>query len=233
MNRVAMAVCFVAATCLAPAQEPVPTIAPGHAGRFLGTVVTICGRVVAYDCGESRDMVLLNLDKPYWSGEVSIGIASALRPAFGERLEARYLWTNVCATGRVERVDDRFVLVVEAPASLVVQSPRPEPDAIFAPAAVYSCAPDVELPTLTREVKPRYTRAAMVAGSQGRMVLEAAVLPDGTVGDVRVLVSLDRTNGLDQEGVAAVKKWRFAPGKLRGQPVPMIVTIELTFRLKK
>ncbi|MBI2835835.1 MAG: energy transducer TonB [Acidobacteria bacterium] len=90
----------------------------------------------------------------------------------------------------------------------------------------------VELPRVLREVKPQYTAEAMRAKVQGTVWLEAIVLPDGTVGKVEVIKSLDPVFGLDQEAVRAAKAWRFIPGTRFGQPVPVIVTIELTFTLR-
>ena len=90
----------------------------------------------------------------------------------------------------------------------------------------------VELPQLVREVKPQYTADAMRAKIQGAVFLECVVLPDGTVGDVRVTRSLDSTFGLDQEAIRAAKQWRFRPGTRFGEPVPVLITIELTFTLR-
>ena len=56
--------------------------------------------------------------------------------------------------------------------------------------------------------------------------------PDGSVGDVQVVRSLDPTFGLDQEAIKAARQWRFAPGTRLGEPVPVLVTIELTFTLR-
>ena len=232
MNRVLSTICVIAASVSGVTQGSPPRIAARDANKFVGKDATICGRVVAYDCSKSRDTVLLNLDKPYWSGGVSIGVRSVQRPTFGQRFEDEYLWTDVCATGRVERLEGRYVFVVDAPASLVLQDAKRPAKATFAPDAVQSCAADVQMPTVTREVKPNYTREAMRGLIQGRLLLDAVVLSDGTVGDVRVIHSLDRSNGLDQQGITAAKQWRFVPGRLRGQTVPMIVTIELSFRLK-
>jgi protein TonB len=81
-------------------------------------------------------------------------------------------------------------------------------------------------------VKPKYTAGAMRAKIQGVVVLECIVLPDGTVGDVQVKRSLDRTFGLDEEAVKAARQWQFAPGTRLGQPVPVIVSIELSFSLR-
>lgn len=87
-------------------------------------------------------------------------------------------------------------------------------------------------PRLLVEVKPSYTADAMRAKIQGVVTLEAIVLPDGSVGNVRVTRSLDQTFGLDQEAIKTVKKWRFSPGTRLGQPVPVLVEIEMTFTLR-
>jgi TonB family protein len=83
-----------------------------------------------------------------------------------------------------------------------------------------------------REVKPQYTADAMRAKVQGSVWLECIVMEDGTIGDVRVTRSLDPIFGLDQEAIKAARLWRFAPGQRQGQPVPVIITIELTFTLR-
>jgi TonB family protein len=90
----------------------------------------------------------------------------------------------------------------------------------------------VSLPEVITEVKPQYTAEAMRAKVQGVVWLECIVMPDGSVGDVRVTKSLDSVFGLDQEAIKAARRWRFKPGFLQGQPVPVIITIELTFTLR-
>jgi TonB family protein len=90
----------------------------------------------------------------------------------------------------------------------------------------------VTLPVVTREVKPQYTSDAMRAKVQGTVLLECVVRPDGSVGDVQVIRSLDSTFGLDQEAIKAARNWRFRPGTRMGEAVPVLVTIELTFTLR-
>ena len=90
----------------------------------------------------------------------------------------------------------------------------------------------ITLPTVLREVKPAYTADAMRAKVQGSVWLECIVMPDGSVGDVKVTRSLDPIFGLDQEAIKAAKQWRFRPGMRQGDPVPVIITIELTFTLR-
>ena len=97
---------------------------------------------------------------------------------------------------------------------------------------VYRPGAGIQIPRPVREVKPRYTAEAMRAKVQGSVWLEAVVLADGTVGDVSVTKSLDPVFGLDEEAVRAAKRWRFIPGNRFGEPVAVLVVIELTFTLR-
>lgn len=90
----------------------------------------------------------------------------------------------------------------------------------------------VTLPRSLREVKPAYTAEAMRAKVQGMVLVECIVMPDGNVGDAKIIRSLDPTFGLDQEALKAARQWKFLPGTRLGEPVPVIITIELTFTLR-
>ena len=57
----------------------------------------------------------------------------------------------------------------------------------------------------------------MRAKVQGSVWLECIVMPDGSVGDVKVTRSLDPIFGLDQEAIKAAKQWRFRPGHAPGR----------------
>jgi periplasmic protein TonB len=90
----------------------------------------------------------------------------------------------------------------------------------------------VETPRLLREVKPQYTAQAMRAKIQGEVLLECVVQPDGSVGNIKVVRSLDSAFGLDQEAIKAARQWRFAPGTRKGEPVAVLVTIQIAFTLR-
>ena len=90
----------------------------------------------------------------------------------------------------------------------------------------------VTTPVVLREVKPQYTSDAMRAKVQGSVWLECVVRPDGSVGDVKVLRSLDSTFGLDLEAMKAARQWRFRPGTRMGEPVSVLVIIQLDFTLR-
>ncbi len=93
------------------------------------------------------------------------------------------------------------------------------------------CAAAV-LPVPLHQERPQYTQAAMAAQIEGTVVLEITVLADGSVGDVKVVRSLDSELGLDQEAVKALKLWTWKPGTRGGQPSSVTVQIEMKFTLK-
>jgi len=97
-------------------------------------------------------------------------------------------------------------------------------------AGVYKPGDGVSAPVLVKEVKPQYTPEAKDAKIQGVVTLECVVNTDGAIGDVEVTTSLDA--GLDQEAIKAVKQWRFKPGTKDGKPVPVQITLEMTFTLR-
>ncbi len=87
-------------------------------------------------------------------------------------------------------------------------------------------------PILLRGPDPKYTTEAMRARIQGVVTLEALIGPDGLVKDVRVMKSLDRASGLDDEALKTARQWRFRPATYQGQPVAFLVIIEMTFNLR-
>lgn len=89
-------------------------------------------------------------------------------------------------------------------------------------------------PSLIRQIEPKYTYDAMRAKISGDVELEAVVKADGTIGDLRVTRSLDDRFGLDDNAIRAARLWLFKPGvDSAGHPVPVIVTLILSFRLSQ
>jgi TonB family protein len=93
--------------------------------------------------------------------------------------------------------------------------------------------PRVTLPKVVSEVKPQYTPEAMRARIEGTVMMNTVVRTDGTPGDIEVTRSLDTEYGLDKQAVTALSQWRFEPGLKDGKPVPVLVTVEMRFTLKK
>ena len=110
--------------------------------------------------------------------------------------------------------------------------PRPRPR-VDLPTGVVNVGAGISSPKpVSTQAKPRYTADAMRARITGKVVMAATVQPDGTVGDVQVLQSLDPKYGLDASAVETAQGWRFTPGTRDGAPVAVRVIIEFDFNLK-
>jgi protein TonB len=97
---------------------------------------------------------------------------------------------------------------------------------------VYLPGNGVSLPQVTRSVQPDYTAEAMQNRIEGKVGLEVVVLADGTVGDVKVMQSLDTVYGLDANAVKAMKQWMFKPGMKNDKPVAVRIYVEMNYALK-
>lgn len=95
---------------------------------------------------------------------------------------------------------------------------------------VYTIGDGVTSPRLVKQVRPTYTAEAKQAGIQGNVTMDCVVLPDGTVGDVRVTKKLDPD--LDEEAIKTLRQWRFRPGQKDGKSVPVQVFVEMSFTLR-
>ena len=91
----------------------------------------------------------------------------------------------------------------------------------------------VTLPKLLKEVKPNYTSDAINRQIEGIVLLECIVGTDGHISEATVIRSLDPEYGLDLKAVEAARQWRFQAGLRDGAAVPVWITIELKFSLKK
>ena len=120
-------------------------------------------------------------------------------------------------------------VLASARASIVAR----QDDGPWPPPGVYASVPGngVTLPQLLRQVSPQYTSDAMRAEIQGVVVIGCVVEVDGSIGATRVLRSLDRAYGLDENALKAAKQWRFTPGTKDGVAVPVAITIDMTFTL--
>jgi TonB family protein len=97
---------------------------------------------------------------------------------------------------------------------------------------VYRPGNGITMPRLIHEERPRYTPEAMAAKIEGTVLVQGVVGVDGSVIQAQLVRSLDAIYGLDQEALKAARAWRFEPGQRNGNAVPVMITIELTFKLK-
>jgi protein TonB len=97
---------------------------------------------------------------------------------------------------------------------------------------IYGIGNGVSAPVPLRRPPPAYTAEAMRARLQGVVVLNCIVRPDGKCSDIRIVKSLDMAFGLDQQAIASAAEWRFRPGTRMGEPVPVLVTLEIGFTIR-
>jgi protein TonB len=87
----------------------------------------------------------------------------------------------------------------------------------------------VTAPQKIRHVAPIYPPIALAARREGIVILEAVIDEEGRVRDVKILRSVQL---LDQAAIDAVRQWRFTPTLLSGEPVPIVMTVTVDFKLQ-
>ncbi len=104
------------------------------------------------------------------------------------------------------------------------------PSGTLTPVAPAPIPPNVdELPKPITRVAPSYPEEARNARVDGKVILQALVGEDGRVLDTRVVKSIPL---LDEAAMAAVRQWRFEPGKSKGKPVEMWIDVPVQFSLR-
>jgi len=88
--------------------------------------------------------------------------------------------------------------------------------------------PGVTAPRLLRKVEPEFSPLARSDHVQGNVVVQLVVTEKGRAGDIQVISPLGY--GLDENAIAAIQKWEFAPGKKDGMAVSVRATVEVNFR---
>ena len=84
-------------------------------------------------------------------------------------------------------------------------------------------------PKLLAYSPPAYTPEALNQVVEGTVTLEAAFDVYGNLKVLRVINGLGF--GLDDQAIAALKAWRFAPATREGETVPVIAQIDVDFKL--
>ncbi len=84
-------------------------------------------------------------------------------------------------------------------------------------------------PTKIRDVSPVYPTIAIASHTEGTVIIEAVIGVTGDVIEAKVLRSKPL---LDEAALTAVRQWRYTPTLLNGVPVPVILTVTVTFALK-
>ncbi|HUG54021.1 MAG TPA: TonB family protein [Vicinamibacteria bacterium] len=125
-------------------------------------------------------------------------------------------------------------LAVAAAPSAGAQEPA---NAAPSPAAAQSAAPsnvkvagkDVPVPRRTRSVQPIYPPEAQALGQRGIVILELFIDESGKVATADVLRSVPP---FDEAALLAARQWVYEVTKVDGRPVPVRLTVPITFALR-
>jgi len=133
----------------------------------------------------------------------------------------------------VEPLNDGFasdsgVVAFDDVNSAIVMDAPPPPPAPPSQRAISHVGGNIRPPQKIVDVAPVYPLIARAAHVGGVVILEAVIAEDGSVRDVNVLRSIPL---LDAAAVEAVRQWRFSPTLLNGEPVPIVMTVTVAFRL--
>ncbi len=89
-----------------------------------------------------------------------------------------------------------------------------------------------EKPRIKKSAQPEYPEVARENGWEARVILEAEILEDGSVGSISVKKGSGHQE-LDDAAIAALKKFQFSSPKLDGKPVRTRIIIPFQFKLDK
>ena len=108
------------------------------------------------------------------------------------------------------------------------EAPPPPPPLPATPTRVRPGG-QIQPPSKIKNVSPVYPAIAQSSRVQGTVILEAVIGLDGHVDHVRVLKPVAL---LTESAIEAVRQWVFTPTKLNGEPVQVIMTVTVDFRLQ-
>lgn len=91
-----------------------------------------------------------------------------------------------------------------------------------------AAASSLSAPEALRKVDPAYPMELMRENVAGTVIVYAVIHADGSVGNVRVLRSVDER--IDQFASQAVAQWKFEPATRNGAPVDVEATFQIPFR---
>jgi TonB family protein len=102
------------------------------------------------------------------------------------------------------------------------EAPRPGPQRM-------RVGGNVQFAKLLQQAKPVYPASAQAAGIQGTVLLRAVIGTDGRIMGLTVSSSPDPT--LSDAAMESARQWRYQPTLLNGEPVEVLTTISVNFRL--
>lgn len=90
---------------------------------------------------------------------------------------------------------------------------------------------DATMPVIVNRVEPVYPKDARLARVGRKVILQAVIREDGTVGDVEILTHTEGWPSLDEAAIAAVRQRTCSPAMKDERPVSSYFTIRVDFTI--
>ena len=226
----------VSSVSLAMNQTPGSPAQQAGSARLFGTVsdasqarVPDATIVVSAKEGGTTEITISNAAGEYELRALPLGrhTIEVRMPGFRSFQQALELHANeprkLDVVLEVGEVNQSINVVAKAP-------PAAPPDMRSGPPRRIRVGGNVQQTKLVHQVQPIYPERAQAQGIQGIVLLEAVIWKNGSIGAMRVLNKLADPELVDA-AVEAVKNWRYEPTLLNGQPIEIVTTITVNFRL--
>lgn len=108
---------------------------------------------------------------------------------------------------------------------------RPAPEVSSEAKASESGKERITPPRVLKKVTPDFPYGALWFGVEGKLIVEIVIGTDGKLTAPRIVQPLPAPT-LTYAALDAVRRWRFEPGKLDGQVVPVIFELTINYKVK-
>ena len=235
--RVSLAALAAIAACAIPfaalrAQESKPTSSlAGTVRDPSGAVVPNVKVVLKNTNGKNQEVTRANAAGDYQFAAIEAGTydIEVLAPGF-KMFQKSGL---PLVAGNVMRQDVNLAVgSVTESIDVVGTGHRPVPAAATGRPQRIGVGGNVQASMLIKQAKPVYPPNAAAAGIEGTVLLKAIISKTGN------LISLTQINTsvdpeLAQAAIEAAQQWQYRPTLLNGQPVEVVTTISVNFRLQE
>ncbi len=185
--------------------------------------------VVAPD-GQTKDLTVLSGDSEFSQNALAAVRKWHFHPEVrqGQPVETTY------------RIHVRFnPMLREANSDVELESPLQEPPPISSlakperpdlrPEIHHMSEPGLVAPKQLYSPEPEFSAKASLERQQGNVDVDLVVGTDGLPRNLQIACS--SAPDLNDNAIAAVKQWKFAPATKDGKPVPVEIVVEVSFRL--
>jgi TonB family protein len=198
---------------------------PGGA-RVPGSVITVIDQAGASIASTIADAAgfyrLASIPPGHYRVEYSArGFATLTRGADIEAAKA----VRIDAWLQIGQMIENVIITAPKPASSA-PPPTSEPGRI-------RVGGNVQIANLIKKVNPIYPLELKQQGVEGTVVIRAVISKDGVPLDAQVINADEVDPRLAQVALDSLQQWRYRPAMLNAEPVEVLATITLEFRLAK